>query len=633
VYNDFGNVVVRKGGGFEVYPTVKKLSFLKDVKNVYLALVYSMGFIVFMSHYEFPARTLNEWVMLYALVGSVVLLNYMSFRLPPNGTRQSMDSAVILATLFVLGLNTALYVILMSYLIFAIANRKIALWRHAANLWMYVLMITSASYTFDAVGGNIGFLQVSDIYKYLAGMIVYFFVNTIIIGVFHVIFVKQSFFSVLNEIFKESFSAYVSTLLLSLVLTSLLENKHFFGLFLFMIIAVLISKSFILLFDLYFSVAERAIRDQRTGLFNHGYFEDALDIELKRCRTEEGTFVLALLDLDDFKKYNDAFGHLRGDQLLEFVGGLLRKHCPNQLVARYGGEEFAVILKSTSSEEAFHFMNRVRKEINDSYFEGVELFPHGCISFSAGIAEYAKDIYDKNQLVDRADQAMYYAKAQGKNAVHVYNEDSLLQRTIDIESDIREIEQQLNIFLSKDVYTFQHSKRVYRYAVEMSDRLTLTDVEKKMLVLGALIHDIGKLEIPRDVLNKKGKLTQEEWEMVKKHVLWGKEIASTNEKFKPLLPLIELHHERYDGTGYPRGLKGGEIPKLARALCIIDSFDAMTTERPYQQTKTFAEAIVELRKFAGIQFDPELVEPFISIIEEKCEEDALTTTTTRTEAV
>ncbi|WJH37400.1 HD domain-containing protein [Paenibacillus sp. CC-CFT747] len=194
---------------------------------------------------------------------------------------------------------------------------------------------------------------------------------------------------------------------------------------------------------------------------------------------------------------------------------------------------------------------------------------------------------------------MYFAKAQGKNLVHIYNEQSIIQKTFDIEKDIQEIEQQLKIFLSKDIYTFQHSKRVFSYAVDFCNYVPLTDPEKKTLILGALFHDIGKLEVPRSILQKKEKLTAEEWEAVKKHVLWGKEIVSAIDKYKELLPLIELHHERVDGKGYPYGLKGEEIPKLARILCVIDSFDAMTTERPYQQTKTFDEAIRELQVCSG----------------------------------
>ncbi|WP_274362684.1 bifunctional diguanylate cyclase/phosphohydrolase [Paenibacillus thermotolerans] len=531
-----------------------------------------------------------------------------------------MDSAVILAALFVYGINFAMYALFLSYVVYYFLNlKKKEHWKHISNFSMYSVMIFCAWNTFIFLKGNVGELEPLKLYTYVVCLIVYFLVNIFLISLFVNLVTKQKLYTIFNGMIKESLSAYFSTLMLSLVLTMLMENYDFFGLFLFMCIAVLISKSFQLLFKLYSSVAERAIKDQRTGLYNHGYFEEALETQLKQSKEDGAVFSVVVLDLDDFKKYNDTYGHLKGDQLLEFFGGLLKEHCEqkNIVIARYGGEEFTLILPGMADMEATVFVNRLRKTVNDTYFEGVELFPHGCLSFSAGVAQYTRDIYDKNQLVDRADQALYYAKAQGKNCVHSYSDDSLLQRAIDIEQDLREIEQQLSIFLSKDIYTFQHSKRVYRYAIEMCDVLPLNDAEKKTLVLGALFHDIGKLEIPRDILNKKGKLTPDEWEMVKKHVLWGKEIASTNEKFKELLPLIELHHERYDGKGYPRGLKGEEIPKLARILCIIDSFDAMTTERPYQKTKTFEEAIVELRLHAGKQFDPVYVEPFISIIKNK----------------
>jgi diguanylate cyclase (GGDEF)-like protein/putative nucleotidyltransferase with HDIG domain len=594
---------------------------LRDRQNAYIFIVCITGISLFLAFHRFPIQTLGDWVLLYALAASTVILNHLSFRLPPNGTRQSMDSAVLLAIVFVHGLNMALYALFINFIIFCSIKRKTSQWKHLANFSMYSTMLIITSVFFSAIGGVQGTLNVLNIHVYLASLIVYYFVNTLIFGGFYLI-QSRSFVIVLKGFIKGSVSAYISTLLLSLVLVYLFEKTPFFGLFLFMCIAVLISKSFRLLFNSYTSISERAIIDQRTGLFNHGYFEVELESRLEACKKSGKDFVVILLDLDNFKNYNDTLGHLKGDQLLEFFGGTLKQLCAKDgiVVARYGGEEFSIIIPDMTTGEALAFMNHIRKQINDTYFEGVEIFPHGCLSFSAGIAGYTKDIYDKRQLVDRADQAMYYAKAQGKNIIHIYDENSLLQRTLDFEQDIREIEQQLNIFLSKDIYTFQHSKRVYRYAIEVSERLHLTEAEKKVLVLGALIHDIGKLEIPRDVLNKKGKLTNEEWQMIQKHVIWGREIASTNEKFKSLLPLIELHHERYDGTGYPRGLKGEEIPKLARVLCVIDSFDAMTTERPYQKTKTFEEAIVELRTFAGKQFDPDIVEAFIPIVAAKCKD-------------
>jgi HD-GYP domain-containing protein (c-di-GMP phosphodiesterase class II) len=155
--------------------------------------------------------------------------------------------------------------------------------------------------------------------------------------------------------------------------------------------------------------------------------------------------------------------------------------------------------------------------------------------------------------------------------------------------------------------------------MEMAEYLDLRGEDRRLLALGAFIHDIGKLEIPRDILNKKSKLTGDEWEIVKKHVIWGKEIVSVTGKFKDLVPLVELHHERFDGNGYPNGLKGEEIPRLARLLSIIDSFDAMTTERPYQETKSFFDALREIQRCAGTQFDPDLAAQFIDYIKGKPE--------------
>ncbi|WP_328224940.1 HD domain-containing phosphohydrolase [Sutcliffiella cohnii] len=275
-------------------------------------------------------------------------------------------------------------------------------------------------------------------------------------------------------------------------------------------------------------------------------------------------------------------------------------------------------MPKTDKRAASAFLNKIRKELNDTHFNGSDDLPLQCLSFSAGIAQYEEDTYNSAELLNKADKAMYYAKAQGKNTVqiyeensHLYNEEHFLLKEIDA------LEQQLSIFLSKDMYTYQHSKRVFTYAVEMANRLPLTSEERRELILGALIHDIGKLEIPRDIINKKGKLDAREWDLMKKHVTWGKEIMASTKKYDDLIPLVELHHERFDGKGYPYGLAGEKIPKLARILCVIDSFDAMTTERPYQRTKTFQEGIDELNRCAGEQFDPVFVKPFIRMIQEK----------------
>jgi diguanylate cyclase (GGDEF)-like protein/putative nucleotidyltransferase with HDIG domain len=595
------------------------INFIKEPGKVYLSAISLIGVSTFFALNSFTVPTPSEWTLLYCFIGSILILNHLTFQIPPKGNNLSMDSAVYLACVFVYGLTMTLNVLLLSSVIYAIYKRKIAWWKHFVNFALYSMMIIGACYIFNLSGGLTGPLNIRNIYPYLISLGVYFSINVLMVGLFYLISIKGNLFTVLKGILIETIAGYVSTLLLSLVLSILLANHYIFGLFLFMCISALLSVAFKQLFKLYDEVSEKAMKDQRTGLFNHGYFEVVLEKELVNSKEKNQPFALALMDIDNFKKYNDAHGHLKGDRLLEFFGAILKRECKefNYFAARYGGEEFAILMPNTVETDAYTFINQLRKKINHSYFEGVEALPHGCISFSAGIIGYKKGMYDKSQLIDKADQAMYYAKAQGKNLVHIFDNQSLIQKTIDIEKEIHEIEQQLKIFLSKDIYTFQHSKRVYRYATEFSEKIGLGDYEKKTLILGALFHDIGKLEIPRDILNKTGKLTNEEWEMVKKHVLWGKEIASTNDKFKELIPLIELHHERFDGKGYPLGLSGDEIPKLARILCIIDSFDAMTTERPYQKTKTFEEAIQEIRICSGRQFDPQFVEPFIEMIAHK----------------
>ncbi|MDP4164707.1 MAG: diguanylate cyclase, partial [Bacillota bacterium] len=417
---------------------------------------------------------------------------------------------------------------------------------------------------------------------------------------------------------KETIATYLSTLLLSLVLATLIHSQKTFGLFLFICISFLLSLAFKQHFQLFKEISEKANKDFLTGLNNHGYFKELLVEEMNSTKENGQPLSLAILDLDDFKKYNDLYGHIEGDHLLKEFGALLQREslANNYLVARYGGEEFAILMPNTNRHTAYSFLNDLRKKTNDTYFKGVEGLPYGCLSFSAGVTECESETYNMSELLNKADQAMYSAKDQGKNLVQIYNEhaDYSVHRSLSLEKDLEEAEQQLKIFLSKDVYTYRHSKRVYQYAIDFSKMLQLSDYERKTLILGAIIHDIGKLEIPRDILNKKGKLEPHEWEMMKKHVTWGKEIISTNKKLEDLIPLVELHHERFDGNGYPYGLKGKTIPKLARILCVIDSFDAMTTERPYQKTKTFKEAIAELRLCSGKQFDPQYVEPFIEMI-------------------
>ncbi|WP_407066708.1 bifunctional diguanylate cyclase/phosphohydrolase [Geobacillus stearothermophilus] len=575
---------------------------------------------IFATEVDIHSQSLKDWVLVYILTGSVVLLNLFPIILPPKANSFSMDSAVYLATLFLYGLNFTLQVLFIFSLIELYRNQRMSAWRHLFNFSMYCLMISGAYYSFLFFDGNIGKINVHHLLPYLISLLVYFSINVLLIFLFFY-FIGQIFKGALElGVLKEACVGYSVTLLLSMVLAILLSEEKYFGLSLFIILVTILSIVFRKFLELYQLVSNRANRDHLTGLYNHGFFKETLKEQFSDCKLLKQPLTLAFLDLDDFKKYNDRNGHLQGDRLLAFFGKLLQKAVEgtNFTVARYGGEEFAILMPNTTKEDAYAFLNRLRKEVNDTYFDGVEHIPYRCLSFSCGIAEMEKDMYESEELIHRADQALYYAKAQGKNNVQLYDKHNMCLDEIKFKQDLEALEQQVKFFLSKDVYTYRHSKRVFKYALEFGSRLDeLTDHERQTLILGALIHDIGKIEVPRDILNKSGKLEKHEWEIIQKHVAWGREIVAAEKRFDELLPLVELHHERYDGKGYPYGLKGEEIPKLARILCIIDSFDAMTTERPYQPTKTFEEALEEIERCAGTQFDPVYAAKFVAFVRER----------------
>jgi diguanylate cyclase (GGDEF)-like protein/putative nucleotidyltransferase with HDIG domain len=591
--------------------------------NTYVILISVIGISIFLLCNHFDLSDSQEMVLLYSFLGAILLLNYHTIPIPPEGNSLSMDSTVYLAALFLFGLDFVLSVLVLNAMIYAFCQRKVIWWKHVFNFAIYTLMIVSSYYSFIFFGGDIGSINTTNLLPYLASLSIYFIVNTILISFYFLLHEKESFANIFNGILadKSLIVSYSSTLLLSIVLGTLVQEKGIFGLFIFACIALLLSIAFNQNFRLYQEISKKANRDFLTGLNNHGFFKELLEKQLSGAKETNETFSIALLDLDDFKKYNDIYGHIKGDSLLRDFGRLLEEQSGkrNHTVARYGGEEFAILMPGTNSIDARLYVNQIRKLANDTHFYGVQALPYGCLSFSAGIAQYDKGAYNTAELLHKADQAMYLAKSKGKNLVEIYNEveQPLTGGENSYEKQFEDAEQQLKIFLSKDVYTYSHSKRVFQYAVDFARKLKLNEHERKVLTLGALVHDIGKLEIPRDILNKTGKLEPHEWEMMKKHVTWGKEIISTSKQLEELIPVVELHHERYDGKGYPYGLKEDGIPKLARILCIIDSFDAMTTERPYQKTKTLEEAIVELRSCAGHQFDKEYVEPFIELIEEQ----------------
>jgi diguanylate cyclase (GGDEF)-like protein len=363
-----------------------------------------------------------------------------------------------------------------------------------------------------------------------------------------------------------------------------------------------------------------ANKDGLTGVYNHRYFHDTLRNKILLNEKRNTSLSMIFIDIDYFKHYNDLYGHQKGDEILRQIASLLKGNVRyDDIVARYGGEEFAIILPDTLEAEAFAIAERIRKQIEETHFEGQENQPNGAVTVSIGISTYPDKAKSDVELIKSADDALYRAKFFNKNRVETYT--SILDELKkDIEAEhidlITSIKTLISVINAKDKYTYGHVERVVMYCRLLADKLCLSEADKKNLIYGAYMHDIGKINIAKEVLIKKMPLNNDEWEMLKQHSVNGVEIIKPVDSLKEVSPLIMHHHERYDGKGYPHNLKGEEIPFLARVLTVVDSFDAMTSNRPYNKRRTYAEAVEELRKCSGTQFDPFIAEAFIEVMQD-----------------
>lgn len=361
-------------------------------------------------------------------------------------------------------------------------------------------------------------------------------------------------------------------------------------------------------------------KDGLTQVFNHRYFHDTLKEKIVLSEKYNEPVSMIFVDIDYFKHYNDLYGHQKGDEVLRTIGRILRENVrENDIPARYGGEEFSIILPNTTEKEAHDLADKLRKIIEVTKFYGEENQPNGLLTASMGISVYPNKAKDDVELIKSADDALYRAKFFNKNRVETYT--SILD---ELKADIEEkdvelvasIKTLISVINAKDRYTYGHSERVVFYSRLLADKLELSNEDKNLLVYGSYMHDIGKINTSQDVLTKKMPLTNAEWEELKRHPEDGIEIIKPVKSLEKIIPIILYHHEKYDGTGYPDKLKGEEIPYLARVLTVVDSFDAMTSNRPYNVRKTYDEAILELKKCSGTHFDPEIANKFIEIIQE-----------------
>ncbi|SKC85599.1 diguanylate cyclase [Maledivibacter halophilus] len=362
-------------------------------------------------------------------------------------------------------------------------------------------------------------------------------------------------------------------------------------------------------------------KDELTGLYNHRYFQGAIEREIENAKKNSQFVSLLFMDIDYFKRYNDIYGHTAGDRVIKKIGQIIKSKLSNKDIgARYGGEEFAVIIHNLDEDNAIVFGEAIRKDIENTYFKGQEDLPNSNLTVSVGVSCYPDKAKNKEELINRAEDALYRAKFFNKNRVEGYHsilkelKEDIQEEHIDLISSIKTL---ISVINAKDKYTYGHTERVVIYTQLIAEKLNLSEDDKKILKYGAYLHDIGKIQIPMEILNKRMKLTPGEWDLIKKHPQNGVEIIKSVSSLQRVIPLILYHHERYDGKGYPQNLKENDIPYLTRILSVADSFDAMTSNRPYKESMSFNEALTELKKCSGTQFDPEIVEVFIDAIENK----------------
>ena len=357
--------------------------------------------------------------------------------------------------------------------------------------------------------------------------------------------------------------------------------------------------------------------DPLTELRNHRSFRERLTEEARRCDSAETIMTLALIDIDGFDHFNDANGRAKGDEILRQVADTIRTCVPEfSVLARYAGDQFAALLPNTDADSIAVIINFLR----------VRLQQDRCpITISAGGSEYPKNSSREDGLILASELALERAKQLGRNRVCLFNavpgadqatDPFLLYNSLE-NGSFATIQALAAAVEAKDTYTNGHSERVARYASRLSVALGDSPETVDRVFRCGTLHDVGKIGVPDAILKKTGPLEPEEHLVMQTHSVLGELIAGKVPKLADLLPGVRSHHERWDGKGYPDGLVGEQIPYVARILAVADTYDAMTSDRPYRKGLSHTIAIAEIEKSAGSQFDPKIADAFVKMHREE----------------
>ena len=378
---------------------------------------------------------------------------------------------------------------------------------------------------------------------------------------------------------------------------------------------------------------ESSIKDFLTGLYNHYFFQQVLEVEYLKASRHATPLSLIMLDVDGFKHINDTFGHPFGGFVLQEMGRRIKESLRRTDIAcRYGGEEFVILLPHTDYEGAQTVIQRLTEGLQGRAFQNNI---DSCnITVTMGISSLEEpEVKKETDLVRLADEALLEGKSRGGNCVILASQtrrqpgvdattlEDYRKRLITTEKNLKRAYMDstkalLRALEGKDDYSAVHSCLVATYAWYFTGALNLPVEEREVIKNASLLYDLGKISIPDVILGKKGSLTSDEFSLVRQHPYYSASVVKGIKFLEQEVPIILHHHERWDGQGYPDGLKGKDIPHGARILALADPYEAVTSDRPYRKGRPSEAAFKILREESGRQFDPELVEPFIKAMKE-----------------
>ena len=387
--------------------------------------------------------------------------------------------------------------------------------------------------------------------------------------------------------------------------------------------------------------------DNLTNLYNHRGFQEVLASEIQKAEETETPLSIVMFDVNNISKINRELGHAKGDEVIKLLAEKVKQNIrTNDKAGRYGGDEIAVILPNTQTNDAKYLAEYITYTLSCCFVDDV-----GPVKVSVGISTYPNDTKDQEKLLILAEQAMYISLAKGykegmsaivsssdfnfwddaalnsfaeviakrhsqlginfeEELVHKFNNEEIISHNHLMEM----VTSLAGAIDAKDPYTKGHSTSVSRYSEALARAINLPEEEVQKITLGGLLHDVGKIGIPESVLRKPGKLEPEEWEIMKQHPVIGVEkVLAPNEALANLIPIVKYHHEHIDGSGYPEGLKGGNIPLAARIVAVADTYHALISDRPYRKGMTIEKACEILQEGAGTMWDADLVRHFIAI--------------------